>query len=118
LGKVEQNRFWFYKKRSKIVFGFFMKFPRAKSTSTSTFNKAFSEAKSQIAFGFLMKFQRAKSTFKNPFLEKVEQNPLFKKDNKTLAPPFPKVDKKEVLGFFLYKSKKIEMLFVCYCNLL
>jgi len=55
---------------------------------------------------------------KNPFLEKVEQNPLFKKDNKTLAPPFPKVDKKEVLGVFLYKSKKIEMLFVCYCNLL
>jgi hypothetical protein len=31
---------------------------------------------------------------------------------------FPKVDKKEVVGVFLYKSKKIEMLFVCYCNLL
>ena len=30
--------------------------------STSTFNKAFSEAKSQIAFGFFMKFPRAKST--------------------------------------------------------
>jgi hypothetical protein len=70
--------------------------------STSTFNKAFSEAKSQIAFGFFMKFPRAKST-STLFLKKITKLWLFASLN-----AFPKVDKKEVVGFFYINQKKLK----------